>query len=90
MVELTCPNCGQPLKLVKADGGSAKNPSIAEIEHALGEHAKLVEISQAGASGAIVVNPRGYLRKDFGAIADKLKPFNARYVSDGKNSRWEI
>lgn len=88
---MRCPKCGQELRLVSAEGSEpSKHPSVTEIGVALGEHAKLVELSQAGANGAVVVKPKGYLRKDFGAIADKLKPFNARYMSDGKNSRWEI
>ncbi len=93
---LKCPWCGNELNLSKVatveevEPEKPKHPSLTEVEVALGEHAKLVEFSQAGANGVIVVKPKFYLRNDFGKIADKLKQFDARYVSEGKNSRWEI
>jgi ParB/RepB/Spo0J family partition protein len=63
---------------------------LAEIQAKLGaDLTKLVDFEAT--ADAVVVRPKGYLGIDrFTAIADILRPFNAKYVSAGKLSHWLI
>ena len=67
-------------------------PSVTRVESELGELAKLVDISQSGSNGPIVVMKKiPWLdTRDWDDIDRLLIKFNALWIRDKENSRWEI
>ena len=90
-IRAKCPHCGSPI-IVRLEPALAPTPrlTIPNIEAALGpDLVKLVSMSRKG--DVIVVKPIGYLGGErFRSISFKLRQFDARYVSAGKESRWEV
>jgi len=89
---MRCPNCGVELGLKllgEPERTTETSPSVDHVRVALGDYAKLLNFETG--SGIIVVKPKYFLGKErFAQISEQLKQFDAQYVSEGKNSRWEI
>lgn len=88
---MRCPNCGVELVLRTKDELTEKDkhPSLDRVRVALGPDAKFCEFSQG--DGVVTIRPKHYLGKEaFSRISDTLKQFDARYISEGKQSRWEV
>jgi len=67
-----------------------KQPSlIAEVKKAIDDWIEDVDITEE--NGSVIVMPKGFLGKDvWYEINGALKPFDAEWVSAGKESKWAI
>jgi len=79
----------------RAEKPAAKPPApkmtVSRVNEALGEDAKLVNVTVDVSDGFITVKPREFLGAEaFKRIASKMKAVDAEYVSAGKDSRFTI
>jgi hypothetical protein len=85
---LSCPNCGEPI-LLEISKVLKQPASIQDIKGVLDRWIEDVDVTEENDS--IVVIPKGFLGKELWyQINNALKPFDADYVSAGKESRWVI
>jgi hypothetical protein len=93
----TCPNCNtdwtfKPVENMETETNRDTRNSIdlaMKISDTLGSDNKNVTIQDH--TEKVSVQPRGYLGKQvFREISQKLQRFNPNYISEGRNSRWEI
>ena len=86
---MKCPGCGIELGLVKASAPAVSKMNIDGCKEALGDLADLMDYSVT-TKGAIVVKPKMWLQNEFGECNERLKEIGARWIPEGKDSRWEV
>lgn len=92
---MKCPNCGIELNIKVEKGIAAQKPferqnvTIDDCKAALGDLAPLMDYSVNG-KGVIVVKRKEWLLSEFRECNERLKEIGAKWIPEGKDSRWEV
>jgi hypothetical protein len=91
MSEVLCPKCGASfgVEVRVATKSDVSKMNIQGVKDALGDLAPLMDYSVA-TTGKIIVKPKMWLQSEFGECNERLKEIGAKWVPEGKDSRWEV